>query len=154
MSAADATFDPATAIAADVRAGRRSARDVLEEHKEHPVLLLMHHPPFATGVGHMDAQGLAPAAAAKLERIVRGHKRVERVSCGHLHRTISRRWAGTIAATVPSVAHAVAYDIRPGAKGAWNYEPPAITVHQWDGVALVTHQVAIGDFPAQRYGKP
>lgn len=117
-----------------------------------PTLIAMHHPPFRTGISHMDDQGLAAEAAASLEGIIAGHPQVERVTCGHLHRTISRRWAGTVAATVPSVAHAVALDLRDDAHAAWNYEPPFITLHHWNGSALVTHQMATGDFPVHRYG--
>lgn len=124
----------------------------LQKKPHRPTVIAMHHPPFATGIGHMDEQGLADEARAAMERIVAAHPQVERVTCGHLHRNISRRWAGTIAATTPSVAHAVAFDLRSNAHGAWNYEPPAITAHHWNGSHLVTHQVGSGDFPAKRYG--
>jgi hypothetical protein len=100
----------------------------------------------------MDEQGLAADAQLAMERIVAANPQVERVTCGHLHRNISRRWAGTVVATTPSVAHAVAFDLRDGAHGSWNYEPPAITAHHWNGSHLVTHQVGSGDFPARRYG--
>ena len=100
----------------------------------------------------MDAMGLDPVAASALARVVAAHPQVERVLCGHLHRTITRRWAGTIVATAPSVAHAVALDLRQDGPSAWNYEPPSITLHHWDGEALVTHQVAVGRFPSRRYG--
>ena len=124
----------------------------LQQKPNRPTVIAMHHPPFETGIGHMDEQGLAPDARAAMERIVSAHPQVERVTCGHLHRSVSRRWAGTIAATTPSVAHAVAFDLRPGAHGAWNYEPPSITAHHWNGSHLVTHQIGSGDFPAKRYG--
>lgn len=117
-----------------------------------PTLVAMHHPPFRTGIAHMDALGLAESAAAALEQIIRANPQVERVTCGHLHRTISRRWAGTVVATVPSVAHAVALDLRDDSHAAWNYEPPFVTLHHWNGTALVTHQVACGEFPSRRYG--
>lgn len=132
----------------------------LGEFPGRPALVLLHHPPFATGIAHMDACGLAPAAASALEQVIARHANVQRVSAGHVHRSISRRWAGTVASTVPSVAHAVALDLRsagpggsgnPAGPGAWTYEPPSITLHHWDGAALVTHQLACGDFPARRY---
>jgi len=46
----------------------------------------MHHPPFQTGIAPMDAVGLggADAFAAAPAR----HPEVERVSCGHLYRSI------------------------------------------------------------------
>ena len=123
----------------------------LADAPSRPTLLALHHPPFRTGIGHMDAMGLEVGAAAALEEIVARHPQVERVICGHVHRSISRRWAGTIAATAPGVAHAVVFDVRPGAPSAWNEEPPAITLHHWDGQTLVTHQRAIGEYPSHRY---
>ena len=126
----------------------------LGEFPERPALVLLHHPPFATGIAHMDACGLASASASALAEVISRHPNVQRVSAGHVHRTISRRWAGTVASTVPSVAHAVALDLRAGspvAPGAWNYEPPAVTLHYWDGEALITHQRACGEFPARKY---
>lgn len=123
----------------------------LSKHAKRPTIIAMHHPPFATGIGHMDAQGLHPDASAELERVISKHPHVERVTCGHVHRSITRRWAGTVVGTVPGAAHAVAFDLRGNAPSAWNYEPAAITVHHWDGSALLTHQVGSGDFPAIRY---
>ena len=124
----------------------------LRKAPKRPTMIAMHHPPFVTGIGHMDAQGLTPAARQAMEAIVSAHPQVQRVTCGHIHRSISRRWAGTVAATTPSVAHAVAFDLRKDGPGAWNYEPPAITAHYWDGSALLTHQIGSGNFPAKRYG--
>jgi Icc protein len=65
----------------------------------------MHHPPFATGITHMDNFGLDNAA--ELAEIVVRHPQVERILCGHLHRTIDRRFAGTVAGTAPSTAHQI-----------------------------------------------
>lgn len=126
--------------------------DTLAAGSDQPTLLALHHPPFRTGIGHMDAMGLDELAAARLEEIVRANPQIERVMCGHLHRAISRRWAGTVVATAASVAHSVALDLRQNGPSAWNLEPPAITLHHWDGVAMVTHQRAIGEYPARRYG--
>lgn len=106
------------------------------------------------GHGHMDAMGLAPTAAAGLAEVVGRHPQVERVTCGHLHRSITRRFAGTVAMTVPSCAHAVALDLRDGTpEGASDLEPPAVTLHQWHPErGLVTHLLPIGDFPATAFG--
>ena len=117
-----------------------------------PTIVALHHPPFATGIRHMDAMGLDPDDAAELGAVVGRHPQVERVQAGHLHRTITRRWCGTIAATAPSVAHAVALDLRDEAPAAWNREPPGYLVHWWtEETGLVTHLEAIGSFPATRY---
>ena len=96
--------------------------------------------------------GLDAGDAARFGAIVDGHPQVERVQCGHLHRTITRRWHGTIAATAPSVAHAVALDLRARGVPSWNLEPPGYLLHWWTPEAgLVTHLQMIGDFPSTPY---
>jgi len=117
-----------------------------------PTIVALHHPPFTTGIGHMDAMGLDAASTRGLGAIVERHPNVERVQCGHLHRSIVRRWHGTIAATAPSVAHAVHLDLRPGAPAAWNREPPGYLLHWWTPEAgLVTHLQAIGRYGPTHY---
>jgi 3',5'-cyclic-AMP phosphodiesterase len=109
-----------------------------------PTIVLMHHPPFKTGIVKMDEMGLdgSDAFAAVIHR----HPQVERIACGHLHRSIARRFAGTIACTSPATAHQVALDL--GAEGhlAMVMEPPACLLHLWLGPeqGLVTHVSVIG----------
>jgi 3',5'-cyclic AMP phosphodiesterase CpdA len=109
-----------------------------------PTLLAMHHPPFATGIGHMDRIGLD--GSARLAEVVRRHPQVERIVCGHLHRSIVVRFAGTVAQTCPSTAHQVALDLSPDAADDFVMEPPGFLLHRWDGATLVTHLAQIGDF--------
>ena len=111
-----------------------------------PTLIIMHHPPFRTGIAHMDTMGLAGAEpfAALLTR----HPQVERVLCGHLHRSIQARvGAHALASTAPSTAHQMALDLRPGGASAYVMEPPGYQLHLWraDG-AFVSHTGVIGDF--------
>lgn len=110
-----------------------------------PTLIAMHHPPFSTGIGHMDDIGLEDASG--LEAVVRRHPQVELVTCGHLHRVIQRRFAGTIASTCPSPAHQVALDLDDRAASRFAMEPPGYQLHLWrEGLGVVTHTVAIGRF--------
>jgi 3',5'-cyclic AMP phosphodiesterase CpdA len=109
-----------------------------------PTIVAMHHPPFATGIGHMDAMGLRLGADA-LAAVLRRHPQVERLVCGHLHRSIQCRFGGTIAMTVPSTAHQIAFDLRPRMPAAWRLEPPGFALHALLGDALVTHMVASGE---------
>lgn len=119
----------------------------LEAANDRPVLLAMHHPPFRTLIGHMDAIGLLQGAE-ELEALLRRHANVERVICGHLHRPISVRFGGTIASTCPAPAHQVVLDLQDDAASAWNLEPGAFQVHVWEpGTGLVTHQASVGRFP-------
>lgn len=109
-----------------------------------PTLVAMHHPPFDTGLDHMDAMGLENAAA--FETVVSRHPHVERILCGHLHRSIQCRVGGTVASVCPSTAHQVALDLRPGATGAFVMEPPGYQLHHWHSGRLVTHTCPVGDF--------
>ncbi|MFI4987549.1 MAG: phosphodiesterase [Alphaproteobacteria bacterium] len=110
-----------------------------------PTLVFMHHPPFATGVKHMDEIGLAGSEA--FAGIVRQHPQIERIVCGHLHRPIQLRWHGTLASTAPSTAHQVVLDLRHDAPAVFNLEPPACQLHVWDPVqGIVSHTSYIGRF--------
>ena len=112
-----------------------------------PTVVAVHHPPFATGIRHMDGMALSQEASAALATVIERHPHVERVLCGHLHRTITRRFAGTIAMTAPSTAHAVHLDLADGPP-AWTDEPPGVLLHHWDpDKGLVTHLSLIGDHP-------
>jgi Icc protein len=116
---------------------------------ERPTLVLMHHPPFVTGIGHMDRIGLSGIPA--FAEIVARHPQVERILCGHLHRAIDRRFAGTVAGTAPSTAHQVALDLAPAAPLAFTFEPPGYQLHYWnENEGLVTHTAVIGEWPRLR----
>jgi 3',5'-cyclic-AMP phosphodiesterase len=120
--------------------------DTLEAHRNRPVVIAMHHPPFSTLIGHMDAIGLLQGAA-ELEALVARHPNVERVICGHLHRSIQVRFGGTLAMTVPSPAHQVCLDLAPDAPSAWTLEPPGFALHVLsDSGQLISHTVASGHF--------
>ena len=109
-----------------------------------PTVVALHHPPFVTGIGHMDSVGFD--SSAKLERIIARHPHVERVIAGHLHRPITVRYGGTVASTCPSPAHQVVLDLAPDAGDRFIMEPPAFQLHWWNGQHLVTHTEYVGDF--------
>jgi 3',5'-cyclic AMP phosphodiesterase CpdA len=104
-----------------------------------PTIVAMHHPPFATRLHYMDGIALR-TGGDELARIVRANSQVRSVICGHLHRSIQLRWAGTIALTAPSTAHQIALDLRPDEPPRYTLEPPGFLVHAWtDGDEIVTH---------------
>lgn len=121
----------------------------LAEAPDRPTLLALHHPPFVCGIEHMDGIRLLDGAR-ELAEIVAANPQVERVLCGHHHRPIQTRWAGTLAQIAPSVAHQVEYRLDPGAEGLFVMEPPAFLMHAWiEGQGVVTHQVYV-----ERYDGP
>jgi 3',5'-cyclic-AMP phosphodiesterase len=113
---------------------------------EHPTVIIMHHPPFATGINHMDQIGLD--GAEKFADVVVRHPQVERVLCGHLHRSI-QALIGTrvIASTAPSTAHQVALDLRADGPSRFMMEPPGYQLHLWrPETGVVSHTGVIGKF--------
>lgn len=111
-----------------------------------PTVVAMHHPPLRTFIGHMDDIALLEGADALADLIGR-HPQVERVICGHVHRSIQARWANTIVMTAPSTAHQVCLDLARDATSAFVMEPPGFLIHAWsDTGGLVTHSAVIGEF--------
>lgn len=111
-----------------------------------PTVVAMHHPPFQCGIDHMDIQSLNMGDAAKLAAILKRFDNVERVICGHVHRAIHTRFAGTVASVCPSPAHQVALDLRPNGPSAWALDPPAFQLHRYTPAGgLVTHLAFVDD---------
>jgi len=110
-----------------------------------PTVVMMHHPPFDTGIGHMDRQGLDSRDA--FAAVIGRHRQVERVICGHLHRSIQCRIAHTFASTCPAPCHQVALDLRPDGFAGFALEPPGYQLHRWiEGTGLVTHTAVLGEY--------
>ncbi|MBS7538296.1 phosphodiesterase [Ancylobacter lacus] len=113
---------------------------------ERPTLVMMHQPPILSGIDAIDAYNCR--GGARLAAVIARHPQVERVLCGHVHRFLQARFAGTLLLTAPSTATAIALRLRPGAEPASFVEPPAFLLHHWrPGAGLVTHLVPIGRFP-------
>jgi len=134
--------------------GRLSWLDrVLSEKPDAPTVIFMHHPPFASGIGHMAQEAFA--GRKELASIIGKHPQVERVTCGHIHRAISRRFAGTTATVCPGVGMQLVLDLRDEAPSAFILEPPALMLHffteLWGEKTLLTHVSIIEDCPLQ-YG--
>lgn len=112
----------------------------LAEAAGRPTVLAMHHPPFKTGIAHMDAIGLEQASVAELAKRISAWPNVEQILCGHLHRPIQVRFAGTIASTCPAPAHQVALDLRSEGPSAYVLEPGGFMLHLWQpGQGLISH---------------
>jgi len=115
---------------------------------DRPALLFLHHPPFKTGIWHMDRQNLLNAG--ELASVVRCHPRVRLIATGHVHRATLTMFAGTPTTICPAANHAVDLDLDHLREPSFKVEPPAFHLHSWfpgEGFgSVVTHQVFIGDF--------
>lgn len=113
-----------------------------------PALLFLHHPPFVTGIRHMDVQNLRNADA--LAAVLQLHGRARLVAAGHVHRATLTMFAGIAATICPSPNHAVALDLDGRLPPSFYHEPPAFHLHVWfpgEGFGtVVTNLVPIGEF--------
>jgi len=116
----------------------------LAEDRSRCTILAMHHPPFQTGIVHMDRMGCG--GANELAAVIAENRQVERIICGHVHRAIQSRFANTVVLISPSTAFQVALDFDPEAPARWTDEPAAFMLHYWDeNSGLSSHVVPIAD---------
>ena len=111
-----------------------------------PTLLILHHPPFISGIGHMDREPFINAAA--LEAVVARHPQVERLLCGHLHRPMQRRFGGSMSCVCPGTSHQIVLDLQDTAPAHFNLEPAGYLLHRWDAQqGLISHNGVFGEYP-------
>ena len=119
----------------------------LAREREKPTVIFMHHPPFDCGIAHMDRIRLLEGAE-RLAEIVRPYRNVERILCGHHHRAIEMRFAGTICSISPGVAHQVTFDITEDGPASLVLEPPAYQLHRYrPETGIVSHTLYVESYP-------
>ena len=116
---------------------------VLGEAPDRPTVIFQHHPPFATGIDFMDREEFTGAEV--YEAMLAGHPQVELVSCGHLHRSIIRRFGNAVACTWPSTC--VQLDLGLGDSSIrYTDEAAAFALHLHEpGAGLRSHLQPIGE---------
>lgn len=120
--------------------------EVLTAEPARPTMVMMHQPPFATGIPYMDPYSCREGQ--RLAEVVARHPQVERILCGHVHRFMQLRFGGTILCSAPSTTTAIALQLRGDARPASYIEPPAMLLHHWlERRGLVSHFVPVGTFP-------
>jgi 3',5'-cyclic AMP phosphodiesterase CpdA len=110
----------------------------LAEQAERPTLIYAHHPPIETGIWWMDGLGILDGLD-RLESVLRSHRQVVGLICGHLHRTIHASFTGIPVTVSPSTCYAVDLDIHDEAPPRVTAEPAGLMLHRWDGTTLVSH---------------
>jgi len=120
--------------------------ETLAAEPRRPTIVMMHQPPFESGVPYLDAYLCRDGG--RLAHVISRHGQVERIVCGHVHRFMQLRFGGTMLCTAPSTATAIALRLKPDARPASHVEPPAFLLHHWrPEIGLVTHFMPIGAFP-------
>ena len=112
---------------------------------ERPTIVMMHQPPFASGIPYLDDYWCRNGE--RLAALIARYPNVERVACGHVHRFMQVRFGGSLLCTAPSTTTAIALRLHADAEPASYLEPPAFLLHHWKpDTGLVTHLVPIGTF--------
>lgn len=121
----------------------------LEDRLRHaivePTFLLLHHPPFPSGIRALDRATLV-GGRSEVERIVRGYAGQIFILAGHIHRPFQAFWSGAYCGVAGSPAFQVALDLSqaPEEPGPCR-EPYAYFVYRVEngGVAIQTRYVSI-----------
>ena len=123
--------------------------DRLEARPDTPTLVFVHHPPFVTGIRHMDVQNLKDGDT--LVNLLARHYQVLHLACGHVHRAIETQAGGVAVSIGPSPAHSVALDLLPEGAPGFSMEPPMLRLFRFCGGQLVSHLLFVdvppGPFP-------
>jgi 3',5'-cyclic AMP phosphodiesterase CpdA len=91
-------------------------------------LIFMHHPPFITGLHFLD---LPFPGAGPLKAMIGASPQVELMVCGHFHRAIARRWAGTQAIVAPSTVYQMNLALAPGVGFRPTADPAGLALSLW-----------------------
>lgn len=105
-------------------------RDALATADASPVLLALHHPPFACGINFMDTIGLTNDQ--DLRDAVTGYKGELRIVCGHIHSMMVHTFGGHTAISAPSPCSTFAFDSRSDAPSGYLIQDDGCLVHRWD----------------------
>ena len=110
----------------------------LAEAQARPTLVYMHHPPVEVGVPFFD--GIACHGGEAMGEIVARNPQIEAILCGHVHRSISLRWCGTLLQVTPSTGYQYPLDLIDRETIDPVVEPPACRILLWQpGKTLVSH---------------
>jgi Icc protein len=110
----------------------------LDEDRETPTVVAMHHPPFLIGVQWLDELGLPEADRSALAELLARSPQVKRVVAGHVHRTIATTLGGCGVVTCASTNIQSKLDFATEGM-ALVREPPSILIHALIGETVVTH---------------
>jgi len=121
--------------------------ETLSRQPDSPTVIMMHHPPFATGIAHMDGMGLADPSG--LAAVVTTHRQIVRILCGHIHRPVTTMFSGVPASVAPATSFQVELKLDDAKGIVLTKEPAAYQLHSWstDGV-LLSHTAYVDDYGA------
>lgn len=116
---------------------------VLASDTTKPTVLMLHHPPFVSGISYMDEYRYVEGA--QLRSVISRFDNVETVLCGHVHRPMMKRWANTVICACPSTVTQIDLKLTDSEPSS-HVGPRGGMLHLWDAHhGLVSHTSHIGD---------
>ncbi|MBM6592991.1 phosphodiesterase [Microvirga pudoricolor] len=95
----------------------------LARHDRSPLTIIMHHPPFPTGITELDHMGLVEGAD-EFGRFVAAQAGPVRILCGHVHRPVHGVWNNAFVAIAGSPAFQIELELDPAAPEPGPLEEP------------------------------
>lgn len=102
-----------------------------------PSLLALHHPPFRTGLPHLDQPGFENADA--LAALVQSSP-ICRVIAGHSHRMITGLFGGVLASTAAPLGYGLSMSFQEGVRHQPIKSPASYELHHFAGGRCHSHQ--------------
>lgn len=116
----------------------------LDEAPDRPTILVLHHPPIETGIGWLTTDPDEPWVRLLADTIA-ARANIVALLTGHIHRSITGRFAGFPVVVCPPTAPVAALELaplhpdRPDGRPIIVDTPPAYALHLWRGGQLVSH---------------
>ncbi len=116
----------------------------LQQFKNKPVIIFMHHPPIDVGIAETKLDSFS--GQEHLAKVIKNHNNIEAILCGHLHLATQTRWHGTIINTAPSIGMRLVIDFSMKHESQFILDEPSYLLHYWtDNKNLVCFNVNVND---------
>lgn len=102
-------------------------RQELDQSRDKPVYLFMHHPPFDVGIPCIDRIGLG-ADGGRIGDVVSDFDNIRHLFFGHVHRPIAGSWRRIPYTTLRATSHQTPLDFDVVETVPKSHEPPAYSV--------------------------
>jgi len=126
----------------------------LDEKKDKPTLIIMHHPPIKLGVFETDMDLFI--GTEKLKNLLNNYSNIKAILSGHVHRHTHTLWSNTVVITAPSTSMELVLELDSKQPSKFYNEPPSYLLHYWTtDNNLVSHAIMVhetsGPYPFRSY---